>query len=52
MRERDKHFHPLEGLTGYNVHLLIKETISYLLDDLREYVSNSPRLQISAYIDR
>ncbi len=52
MRDRDKHFHPLEGLRGHNVYLLVSESIQHLLDDLREHVASSPRLHISSYIDR
>lgn len=52
MRDRDKHFHPLEGLKGHNVYLLIKETVQDLLNDLRDYISTSRRLQISTYIDK
>ena len=52
MRDRDKHFHPLEGLKGHNVYLLIKETIEEELQDLRDHISRSSRLQISTYIDK
>jgi hypothetical protein len=52
MRDRDKHFHPLEGLKGQNVYLLIKETVQHHIDDLRDYISTSPRLQVSTYIDK
>ncbi len=38
MRERDKLFHPFEGLTGVNVYLLIQESIADLLDGLMSYI--------------
>jgi hypothetical protein len=52
MRDRDRHFHPLEGLRGHNVYLLVNEAVQHLLDDLREHVASSPRLHVSTYIDR
>jgi hypothetical protein len=52
MRDRDRHFHPLEGLKGHNVYLLVSESVQHLLDDIRDYVASSPRLHISTYIDK
>lgn len=52
MKERDKHFHPLQGLKGQNVYLLIHRDIQYILDDLRDRISTSPRLHVSSYTDQ
>lgn len=52
MIERDAYFHPFKGLKGSNVYLLVKSSKQNLLNDLRDYVAISPRLQISTYIDK
>lgn len=52
MRERDKLFHPFEGLTGVNVYLLIQESIADLLDGLGHYIEESPRLKKRMYMDK
>lgn len=52
MLDRDTFFHPFKGLKGAHVYLLVKSTKESLLSELRDYISQSPRLQISTYIDK
>ena len=51
MSERDKLFHPFEGLTGTNVYLLIQESVAEELDDLTPYIAETPRLKKRTYMD-
>lgn len=52
MQERDKLFHPFERLTGNNVHLLIQESIDWLLDGIKAYIDENPRLKKRTYMDK
>lgn len=52
MKERDRLFHPFEGLTGFYVHLLIQESIVDELDGLKAYIDENRRITTSSYIDK
>ena len=52
MKERDRLFHPFEGLTGFYVHLLIQESIVDELEGLKAYIDQNRRITTSSYIDK
>jgi hypothetical protein len=52
MQERDKLFHPFEGLTGTNVYLVYQETLGPIMNEFQAYIQDSPRLKMRAYMDK
>ena len=52
MKERDKQFHPFEGLTGVNVYLLIQESSQDELDGIMPYVADNIRIMRRTYMDK
>ena len=52
MTERDKLYHPFDGLTGVNVYLLIQESIAHLLEgDFTHHIEHTHRLKRRTYMD-